>query len=339
MKILLLGPIHSSFAKNDIEILKQQHQVSLINSSTGQGIKGIWNLIKCTTSALFQVCRQDVVISWFADYASLIPILFAKLLRKKSIVIAGGFDVGYQPQLNYGAIQRPIRWFCVRNSFLNADLILPVSQYAKEALIRLIPSAVNKQIEVIHNGIITKRFTLPKEENRKIFLTVSQAHSEMEYVLKGSDKFIEIAKANPHESFKLVGLRGAALNAARRDGGNTPNLEIIEGPLDLYKELIPLYQQSFAYLQLSIEESFGVAVVEAMLCGCVPIITPNAALPEISGEYAQIINSDSDITKVLEFAKNADRNYREELSEFAKKYDIKYREQKMLKYLNKLCEK
>ncbi len=336
MKILFLGPIKSSFAKNDIEILQKDFELSIINSSTGRGIKGIFNLMKCIVLSTIYLIKSDVVFSWFADYTSLVPVFLAKLFKKKSIVIAGGFDVGYQPQLNYGAIMKPIRWFCVRNTFKYADKIIPVSNYAAEALMRLTGKDYWAKTEVIYNGIKSEKFSLPENENRNIFLTVSQAHSDIEFKLKGSDTFIKIAAENPNYEFKLVGLRGEALNEAKKMAMNIKNIEVIEGPLNLYTELIPLYQKSFAYIQLSIEESFGVAVVEAMKCGCVPIISNNSALPEISGKFAKIINTPSDITSALQFSVEANITLRTAISNYSETFDIKYREEKLLNLINNL---
>jgi glycosyltransferase involved in cell wall biosynthesis len=38
------------------------------------------------------------------------------------------------------------------------------------------------------------------------------------------------------------------------------------------------------YCQLSTHESFGVALSEAMSCGCVPVVTRKYSLPEIVGD-------------------------------------------------------
>ena len=47
-----------------------------------------------------------------------------------------------------------------------------------------------------------------------------------------------------------------------------------------------LYAASRVYLQLSVHEGFGVAVVEAMAMGCTPLVTDLASLRELVDEPA-----------------------------------------------------
>lgn len=339
MKIILLGPITSSFVKNDIDVLSSKHSLKLIDSTIGKGGKGMINLIKVSLKSMYYLLCNDVIVSWFSDYATLAPVLFAKLIGKKSIIIAGGFDVGYIPELNYGARANAFRWFCTKNSFKFADLILPVSNYAMDSMKSLVSLPKDKNIMMLYNGIKSERFNLPQKEERDSFITVSQGSSYIEYRRKGSDVFIEAAKRNPQHKFVLAGLRGESLDLALKDGKDIENLEIIPGPLDLYKELIPLYQRAFTYLQISFEETFGVAVLEAMRCGAVPIVSSGGALPEVSGKYAQIADNQDEIKKALEFAVGVSREYREELSQFAATYDIKFRGEKLLKAVDELIKR
>lgn len=336
MNILFLGPQKSTFVKNDFEILSKSNTIKPIDTCIGGGIFGAINLFKCTIKSAIGVFKSDVVFSWFADYTSLIPVVMAKLLRKRSIVVAGGFDVGHQPQLNYGAIMRPVRWFCVRNSFKLADDVIAVSEYAKSALLRL--TDINPQkITVIHNCIKSCDYPIDdiKKAERKHFITISQSHSISELILKGGDVFIEAAHSNSDYKFIFAGLRGQALDKAKEWGNGLANLEIIPGPLDLYRDILPLYKSAYAYMQLSVEESFGVALVEAMKCGCVPIVSPNAALPEVAGKHGVIVQTDEEIGNALKSAVSIDINKRLEFSEFADKYDIANREIKILELLNK----
>ena len=51
-----------------------------------------------------------------------------------------------------------------------------------------------------------------------------------------------------------------------------------------HEELLETYGKAKVYCQLSRYESFGVALVEAMSCECVPVVTECGALPEIVGD-------------------------------------------------------
>lgn len=333
MKIFLIGPIKSSFVQNDIKILSRNHKLVLENAAIGKGIKGLWNLLLLTIRSIYKTIISDAVFCWFADYTTLIPALIGKLFRKKVYVVAGGFDVTNLPEIKCGAKVRPIRWFCVKNTFLLADKIFPVSNYAKNQLLKL-TNVNEKKAKVIYNCIDLDKFSKNKDLSnaREYVLTVSQGDNWVEFVRKGSDKFIETAKNLKKEKFILAGLRGEALNLALKAAGEIDNLEIIPGPLDLYKDLIPLYRKSYAYCQLSLDETFGVAVLEAMINGCVPIVSTGGALPEITnGSDAIVVNNDAQLIEAIEKAKNYDESKRENFKIFVKKYDIKHRAEILLK--------
>ena len=62
------------------------------------------------------------------------------------------------------------------------------------------------------------------------------------------------------------------------------------------EELEKYYQGSKVYLQLSRHEAFGVSVVEAIMGGCVPIVSNCYALPEIIGDSGYIVEDYIDET-------------------------------------------
>ncbi|MCX8055049.1 MAG: glycosyltransferase [Ignavibacteria bacterium] len=327
MKIFLIGPINSSFVQNDIKILGKENQLFLENSAIGRGIRGIWNLLLLTLRSVFKTFRSEAIFCWFADYTTLIPSLIAKVFRKKIYVVAGGFDVTNLPEINCGARLRPFRWFCVKNTFRLADKIFPVSNYAKKQLLKLTNVNENK-VKMIYNCIDISSFGKETtNSNREFVLTVSQGDHWIEYIRKGTQKFIEIAKELKDTKFVIAGLRGEALQLAKKDANNVSNIEIIPGPLNLYEEIVPLYRKSFAYCQFSIEETFGVAVLEAMICGSLPIVSEGGALPEIiSGSEAIVAQTKEKIINAISKAKELSNSERKKLQEFAYRYDIRERE-------------
>lgn len=330
MKIFFIGPLVSSFVKNDIKILEKNHTLTFENAAFGRGLKGGINLLLLSLRSIYKTLSSDAVFCWFADYTTFLPSLLGKLLGKKVYVVAGGFDVFNMPEINCGAYLRPARWFCVRNTFKNATKIFAVSNFVVEKLDEL-TNGEHSPTKVIYNCVDAEKFSgTDFSAERDIFLTVSQGDSQTDYLIKGIDVFIKLAKSQQNHKFVLAGLRGTALDLAYRDAKGVSNIEIIPGPLSLYDDIIPLYRRSIAYCQLSMAESFGVAVLESMLCGAVPIITNAGALPEItSGSGRLIAHSFDNLAELLQKSQHYSKEERESLNEFAKKYNINRREQEI----------
>jgi glycosyltransferase involved in cell wall biosynthesis len=205
-------------------------------------------------------------------------------LGKKVFVVAGGFDIGYEPQINFGARIRPIRWFTVRSTFRLANLILPVSRYAETQLRTLIPG-ISNPVAVVYNAVRTD--ILDEEDalapRRPIAMMISQGDSEVEIKRKGVDVFVEIARSTPDIEFRLIGL--AARNPiVQRASKDIANLRVYPGFVSYDDVIVPTFKTAAAYLQPSVEEAFGVAIVEGMSCGCIPVVAPVAAIPEVVGD-------------------------------------------------------
>ena len=341
MNILFIAPLKSTFVKNDIAILSEKHKLLLENSEIGRGFKGLINLLIIIFRSFFRIFKVQSVFCWFGDYASLFPTLFGRLFGKKVYVIAGGFDVSYIPELNYGARARAFRWFCAKNSFRFATNVLPVSKFAEKCLNERMKGKVKKSV-VVYNCIDVEKLisykkdsstTLRMTSERDIVLTVSRADDYIEYKLKGTDRFIKIARQMSNRQFVIAGLQDTALELARKEGGDLPNLKIIPGFLSLYNEIIPLYNQASAYVQLSLEESFGISVAESMVFGCVPIITNKGGLPEVAGDKGIIVESDDDVINAIEQSFQYSQTQRDELIEQATKFDIGARKNELLRII------
>jgi len=338
MKILLIGPIQSTFVKNDIKILSKSHTVEVLDSlKIGRGARAILGMAMVTLHTIWKLFRCDVFVSWFADYYTLIPVVLSKFLGKKAIVIAGGFDVDRLPTsvgFRYGARARKVRGFCAKYSLEWADYILPVSTYADTLLSEMTQSSKKT---VLYNGVDLSQFADVSFENeREEILTVSQADTKAEYILKGIDTFIELAKRLPKVKFVVAGLRGAALKVAHEQAKGVHNCKVIPGPLSLGRELKPLYERASAYCQFSLSETFGVAVVEAMACGAMPIISPNGALPEIAGKVGKIVRQLDEAEQAVMQSFSLSPSERREIAKHAENFSLEKRAKKFEAVISEL---
>jgi hypothetical protein len=92
MKIAFIYYDFSSFVRQDCEILSRHFEVVKTNYRRPVDIFRI----------IASLWESDASFSWFASGHSFVAVLFSKLLGKRSVVIAGGYDVACVPEINYG---------------------------------------------------------------------------------------------------------------------------------------------------------------------------------------------------------------------------------------------
>ena len=73
------------------------------------------------------------------------------------------------------------------------------------------------------------------------------------------------------------------------DGADLLPPELVASQTVAYEDLPKLYAANTFYLQLSMWEGFPSAPCEAMLSGCVPVVSSVAALPEIVGDTGLVL--------------------------------------------------
>jgi len=71
------------------------------------------------------------------------------------------------------------------------------------------------------------------------------------------------------------------------------------------EELMRLYKGASVYLQPSYHEAFGCAVAEAMLWGCVPVVSDRYSLPEVVGKAGYYVSVDSSPQEIATVVKKA----------------------------------
>jgi len=318
MKIAFIYYDFSSFVKQDYEILSKHFDVEKVNYRTPKDIIRI-------ARAIF---NSDITYSWFVSGHSFIAVLISKMLNKRSIVVAGGYDVAFVPEMNYGQYtQGKDKRIYADYVLKHADLILAVSKFTeREVLARTKP----RMVKVIYNGINTDKF-VPGSEKKNLVITVASGTKNV-IKLKGIDTFARAAEHIPGTRFLVLGLsdRDRKILVAKCP---LPNLELC-GYMS-QKDLIKCYQKARVYCQLSYRESFGVALAEAMACGCVPVVTERGALPEVVGDTGYYVSyGDEEAT-----AQEIKKALRSDKGPLAKKrvedsFSLQKREAALLKMMN-----
>ena len=264
--ILLIYVNFSTFVKADFEILSSFAQVTKYQFKPGKGIisTGI-ELIKELFFLVFKGHRYEGIFIWFGDYHSLLPVLYARLFRKKSYVVIGGYDVSTLKELKYGAFSNPIRAFFARNTFKYVDICFPVAEALHQKLLLINPQV---KAETIATNADILKFSFEVYRRAPRIITVSGTANYQRLMVKGLDRFRELATYLPEFEFIIIG----ANDGIKEYFEPIPsNLNLI--PAQQFDHLVPYYQNASFYAQLSRSEGLPNALCEAMLCGCIPVGT------------------------------------------------------------------
>lgn len=191
--------------------------------------------------------------------------------------------------------------FYLPRALRRVDKIITISEYSKQELINLY-NIKEEKIEVIYHGIDNIFSQEVDQKSLQIFKDKYQLdHPFLLFVgginLRKNLKIVLEAYNSLSNSFKkefkiiLVGKAGAEAEGTRRliqTLGLNESVRIIGKVSD--KELPLFYKSASLFVFPSLNEGFGLPVIEAMAAGC-PVISSNATcLPEISGGAALLLD-------------------------------------------------
>ena len=253
-----------------------------------------WELFRALFRSIREISRSDLVVCQFGGWNSWVPLLTARLFRKPSVLVVHGTDCVSLPSIGYGNFRKWPLNAITRSCFRSATRILPVHEslvlsctdYATGSMteqgIRVHCPGLGTPITVLHHGFDAARWTSEEGIERSGILTVATGlGSASTRALKGVDLIIACAKAFPELRFTVVGLDRSHVEDLPE---NVAAVRVMP-----QEELLQLYRQARFYLQLSMSEGFGCALAEAMLCGCVPVVSNAGSLPDIIGDTGYVL--------------------------------------------------
>jgi glycosyltransferase involved in cell wall biosynthesis len=264
------------------------------------------------------VLRADLVFGWFASWHTFFPITLASLLRRPSVMIVGGFDTANMPDIGYGYQQGGLRRWASRWIMRRATRLITHSHYSLSEIERNTPIPPAR-VRVLHLGV-PDPFSEATTDRERMALTVG-AIDRTTLVQKGQLPFVEAARELPDVRFVFAGkwLDDAAVASLRAAAPDNVELTGWLSDADLHAR----FRAAAVYVQASRHEGFGLAVAEAMLAGCVPVVMDVTAMPEVVGDAGVLISSQrpeavaAGVRRALELGPAAGRRARERiLSEF-----------------------
>ena len=303
-RILYVHSRKASFVAIDREILAERYEIEDLYQP---------GRLPNPLRVIRGVLRADLVFGWFASWHTFFPITLAWLLRKPSVMIVGGFDTANMPDIGYGYQQGGLRRWASRWIMRRATRLITHSHYSLSEIERNTPIPPER-VTVLHLGVPDPFGEAPGDREREA-LTVG-AIDRTTLVQKGQLPFVEAARELPDVRFTFAGkwLDDAVERLRARAG---ENVELTGWLSDA--ALHDRFRRAAVYVQASRHEGFGLAVAEAMLAGCVPVVMDVTAMPEVVGDAGVLISSQEPgavadgVRRALELGPESGRRARERI--------------------------
>jgi len=280
MKVLVVHPTPRPFIALDVDLLRSTFTVRTVRVR----FHPRRGFVTDTLAAVRDASWADVVIAWFGGVHTLAPFITARLRGTRCAVIASGVDVAAMPSIQYGHMRPGWLRIAGRLVFRLAHRVFAVSAFTEQEAIQNAGVPPGK-IDVIPHGIPSLPRLRANRAERRGVITVATVDARA-IRLKGLHTFVQTAAQLPDTPFEIIG--GGEPAASRRLRQHAPSNVTFRGwlsPQDLRARM----RQGAVYAQLSAYEAFGMALAEAMQCGCIPVVTRRGALPEVVGDTGRYV--------------------------------------------------
>ncbi len=228
--------------------------------------------------------QTDLVFGWFASWHTFFPFLLARVFRHPSLLVVGGYDTANMPDIGYGSQRGGVKRWIARRTMRMATRLGAFSEFSRAEAIQNAGMPPDR-VAMIYVGVEDCRMkSRPKEQ-----LVVTAGNIDHANLLrKGLEPFVRVAALLPDIPFVVIGAwRDDAIDRLRSIAG--PNVTFTGWVSD--EQLQDYFARARVYVQASRHEGFGLSVAEAMLSGCVPVVTRAGALPEVVGETGIYVDS------------------------------------------------
>ena len=270
-RVLLAYSNFARFVRIDRDLLAERHEVEEYAQP---------GVVPRPLEVVRKVRRADVLVVWFASWHALLPLLArapsAQAVAADRRRLRHGLDAGDRLRLPAGRDPPPARarLHAARDA---ADDELGVQPRRAPAHRRLRGRASSTTACRIRSA------SCRQGRRDRVAVTVSNV-ARIALERKGLRPFVEAGAHVPDVELaarRRVDGRRARTSSAR---AAAPNVRLTGRLSD--EELDALLRRAAVYVQASRHEGFGMGVAEAMLAGCIPVVTAPARCRRSSGTSA-----------------------------------------------------
>lgn len=277
IRVGFISPLKESFVLEDLAYF-QRHFTTL--PVLGAGPAAVLRIMRVAF-------RADLLFCWFGSTYAVLATLLARMLGKPVVIQLGGADTVADPALGYGIWRsrwkRPLlRWMLRR-----ASQVLVVHRSLVERLVGFVDVSQIAWME-LPTGFDARCWQPSPQANRQGVLTVARCTSELRLRVKGIDLLLQAANQLPDVPFTLVGVERDLLQQL---GWFLPPNVSLHPPVSR-ERLLRFYQAARVYCQPSRYEGLPNTVAEAMLCGCIPVVTRVGGMPDLVKGVGQEVPPD-----------------------------------------------
>lgn len=275
MKVLFVHNWPTEFVKIDRDLLSRQFVLrEVCNRFDTKRPLTMWS----------DLAWADVIVCWFASWHAYLPAVFARASGKPIVLVVGGYDTANAPEIQYGHQRGGLKKLVGSWIIRQASLLVVNSQYSADEVRANIPN-VRCPIRVVYHGVPDLFGDVREQKAFNRVITVGNVN-ESNLLRKGMKWFCEASRFLPEAEFVLAGRHVDNSIAYLRSvsPGNVRFTGFLSTP-----ELTELYRSASVYVQPSRHEAFGMSVAEAMLAGCIPVVSHFGALPEVVGNCGIVL--------------------------------------------------
>ena len=270
LRLLYVVPRRNTFIEIDRSILAERSELTIYDQPGPRP-----NL----PELMVKLRSCDVVFAWFASWHSFAALTLARLLRKPSVLVVGGFDTANVADIGYGWQRGGLRQRVSRRTMQMATRLV-TNSYSSLAEIENNVGLDPRRVAVVYHGLEDRFPDGGQPVRDRLALSVGVVRRR-NLQRKGHLPFVWAAAQLPNVEFVLAGKwRDDAIDVLRQEA--TGNVTFTGYLADA--DLDGLFARTAVYVQASRHEGFGLSLAEAMLGGSVPVVTEAGALPEVVGD-------------------------------------------------------